>query len=86
MDKYRKKIDKIDEHLVELLDQRMGLAFELGKIKKEKGLPVNVPEREQEIFDKLKALPKETIRDDELEELFERIIAIGRRHGKRATR
>ena len=34
MDKIRKKIDKIDEQLVKLLDERMGLAFELGKLKK----------------------------------------------------
>lgn len=86
MDKYRKKIDKIDEQLVQLLDERMGLAFEIGKLKKEKNLAVLDAAREREVFDKLNALPKETIRDDELRELYEHIIAISRRHGERGMR
>jgi chorismate mutase/prephenate dehydratase len=86
MEKYRKKIDKIDEQLTRLLDERMGLSFEIGKIKKEKNMPVYVPEREKEIFERLRTLPKETIRDEELEELFRQIIRISRLHGERGTR
>jgi monofunctional chorismate mutase len=86
MEKQRKRIDKIDEQLTKLLDERMGLSFEIGKIKKEKKLPVYVPEREREIFETLKALPKETIRDDELEDLFRHIIKISRDHGERGAR
>ena len=86
MDKFRKKIDKIDEQLVKLLDERMGLAFELGKIKKSKGLIVLDANREKEVFDKLQALPKQTIRDDEIKELYEQIIRISRLHGERGMR
>ncbi|MBW6458537.1 MAG: chorismate mutase [FCB group bacterium] len=86
MEKYRKRIDKIDEQLTKLLDERMGLSFEIGKLKKEKEMPVYVPEREKEIFERLRALPKETIRDDELEALFRHIIRISRLHGERGIR
>ncbi|MEA2077811.1 MAG: chorismate mutase [Candidatus Marinimicrobia bacterium] len=86
MDKFRKKIDKLDEQLVKLLDERMGLAFELGKMKKEEGRDVLDVDREQEVFEKLQALPKECIRDDEIKELFEQIIRISRLHGKRGMR
>ncbi len=86
MDRFRKKIDKIDEQLVKLLDERMGLAFELGKMKKDKGKDVFDANREEEIFERLNALPKECIRDDEIKELYEQIIRISRLHGKRGMR
>ncbi|MDD3094885.1 MAG: chorismate mutase [Candidatus Neomarinimicrobiota bacterium] len=86
MEKLRKKIDHIDEQLVKLLDERMGLAFEIGKIKKEKGLPVLDAGRETEVFAHLQALPRISIRDDELQELFEHIIRISRSHGARGLR
>ncbi len=83
MDKYRKKIDKIDEQVVKLLDERMSIAFELGKLKKELDRGIFDADREEEVFNKLKALPKESIRDDEVEELYKEIIRISRLHGKR---
>jgi chorismate mutase/prephenate dehydratase len=86
MERFRKKIDKIDEQLVKLLDERMELAFELGKLKKEKGLGVFDGSREKEVFEKLKALPKQTIRDDEIIALYEEIIRISRMHGERGMR
>lgn len=86
MERFRKKIDKIDEQLVKLLDERMELAFELGKLKKEKGRGVFDASREKEVYDKLKALPKQTIRDDEIETLYQEIIRISRLHGERGMR
>jgi chorismate mutase len=61
----------------------MGHAFEIGKLKKEKSRDVFDGSREDEVFVKLKALPKECIRDDEVKELYEHIITISRKHGKR---
>lgn len=86
MDKFRKKIDKIDEQLVKLLDERMELAFELGKLKKEKDKGVFDADREKEVFEKLQALPKQTIRDNEIKDLYEEIIRISRLHGERGMR
>ncbi|RKY56253.1 MAG: hypothetical protein DRP93_01800 [Candidatus Neomarinimicrobiota bacterium] len=86
MDKFRKKIDKIDEQLIKLLDERMELAFELGKLKKFAGRGVIDADREEEVFIKLQALPKQTIRDNEIKELYEQIIRISRLHGERGMR
>jgi len=83
MDKFRKKIDRIDEQLVKLIDERMELAFELGKLKKEQGRGVLDGDREKEVFEKLKTLPKQTVRDDEIETLYKKIIQISRLHGER---
>ena len=86
MDEQRKKIDRIDRTLLRLLDERMELAEIIGKIKGEKGLPVYDAAREAEVLQKLRSLPARSIGNDEVQELFQHIIRISRRHGERGMR
>ena len=51
----RLNIDMIDRDLVRLLASRHELAMEIGRMKAEKGEPVRVPEREQELLDIIRA-------------------------------
>ena len=44
----RQKIDAIDEELIRLFCQRMEVSKAVGAYKKERSLPIFVPEREQE--------------------------------------
>ena len=44
----RKEIDQIDDKIVALFCQRMEVSAKIGAYKKERNLPVFVPEREQE--------------------------------------
>ena len=44
----RKEIDQIDEQLVQLFLRRMDVAARIADYKKEHGLPVFIPAREQE--------------------------------------
>ena len=44
----RLEIDKIDNELVTLFCQRMEIAAKIAEYKKENGLPIFVPRREQE--------------------------------------
>lgn len=53
---HRKAIDEIDSHILKLLNERAGHVLAIGEIKKEKGSPVWVPEREQAIYDRLAEL------------------------------
>ena len=53
LNEIRQEIDSIDEKLVELLDRRMDLALEVGNIKKEQGLPIFNPKREEEVLNKV---------------------------------
>ena len=55
IDKLRKEIDKIDEQLVDLLNERAGVVVKVGKLKNKGDKPVYVPNREKEVF-KLLAL------------------------------
>jgi len=44
----RQKIDAIDEEMIRLSCQRMEVSKAIGAYKKERNLPIFVPEREQE--------------------------------------
>ncbi len=48
----RKQINEIDAELVRCFDARMKVALEIGKYKKENGLPVFDPARERAVLDK----------------------------------
>jgi chorismate mutase len=43
-------IPKLDEEMVHLLAERMDVCKEIGRFKKERGLPIFVPEREAEVL------------------------------------
>jgi len=53
MKELRKKIDRIDSKISELLDERARIVKEIGKEKKQKKEPVFAPEREAKILNKL---------------------------------
>ena len=46
----REQIDQLNAQLLKLLNQRALVAKEIGLLKKNEGLPVYVPEREQAIL------------------------------------
>lgn len=54
LDKHRKEIDKIDDNIIELLEQRFNLVVEIGQYKKENNLPVFDAKRESAIKQKFK--------------------------------
>ncbi|MEY7847901.1 chorismate mutase [Natrarchaeobius sp. A-rgal3] len=43
----------VDEEILELIDERMAIADEIGRIKAREGLPVEVPEQESVVLDRV---------------------------------
>ncbi len=56
LEKLRKQIDHLDEKLIKLLNERVNVALEIGKTKKESGGEIYVPAREKAVFDKISEL------------------------------
>lgn len=50
---YRTEIDLLDRQIVELLNKRAAVVHEVGKLKKEAGLPVTAPAREKQVLDRV---------------------------------
>ncbi len=57
--KLREKIDRIDEEILTLLNERARLARRIGEIKIKRGLEIHVPERERAIFEKILKINRE---------------------------
>ena len=50
IDDLRDRINSIDDELLRLFNERAKLALEIGRMKKEQGLPIHIPSREEQII------------------------------------
>src|SRR5258708_40073831 len=75
---WRKKIDELDAQLVELLNERASAAQEIGKLKRNTNLPIYEPDRERIIFENVRKANRGPLPDNELRQVFERIIDVMR--------
>ncbi|BFN36222.1 chorismate mutase [Fidelibacter multiformis] len=82
----RAHIDRIDKSLVDLLSQRMELAYQIGQEKGKTGQPVTVPGREEEIYHSLEGQESRFLTSEDLKSLFAQIIALGRKAGEKGAR
>lgn len=74
----RDKIDAIDDKLLALLNQRMQIVKEVGKLKKQENTVIYRPEREQEIVDRLYKKTEGLLNREALEAIFLEIFAASR--------
>jgi len=56
IDVLRKRIDELDERLIELLNHRAEVVLEIGELKRGANVPIYAPEREQAILDRIAKL------------------------------
>lgn len=75
----RSRIDAVDRDLVRLLCERARLGIEIGHVKAAAGLDIFDPDRERDVLDRVRALDHEPIPDEDLADLYRRIIALTRR-------
>ncbi|MFA5779310.1 MAG: prephenate dehydratase [Elusimicrobiota bacterium] len=78
IEKIRSKIDRVDEGILKLLNERVKLAVEIGKIKSKKKEDIFVPLREREIISNLKNLNKGPITGEALSDIFREILNVSR--------
>jgi chorismate mutase len=74
IDDLRKRIDLLDESLVRLLNARAACALEIGRLKREMGIPIYQPDREKDVLNHVQALNSGPLDDQVIKRLFERII------------
>jgi chorismate mutase len=79
IEKWRRRIDLIDEQLMRLLNSRSACAVEVGKIKRVLGLPIYAPEREAWILERVMRENPGPLDPLAVRRVFERIIDESRR-------
>jgi len=75
LDSLRKQIDAHDIQIVDVINKRLTLAAEIGKIKRDTGGDIYVPEREDAVFRKVTAQNKGPIKDDALRAIYREVMS-----------
>ena len=71
----REKIDLLDRQLVELLNQRLALAAEIGKVKRSEGGQIYVAEREDAVLRKVTGQNQGPIKNEALRAIYREIMS-----------
>ena len=86
LDEIRRDIDRVDEVLVRLLNERARCVCEIGRLKKESGVEIYQPDREKDVLNHVRAVASEgPLGPDAIARLFERIIDEARRLERRVV-
>ncbi len=75
IDECRQQIDVLDKQIVDALNRRLSLAAEIGRIKREKGGPIYVAEREEQVFRKVVEQNNGPIQEPALRAIYREIMS-----------
>ena len=75
LDDIRKKIDHLDQQLLDLLSERADLVHEVGIIKKKEGLQIYAPERESALLKRLAELNKGRLPEHSIAAIYREIMS-----------
>jgi len=75
LEEIRKKIDEIDTELIRLLNDRADLVHEVGLIKKEAGLSIYAPEREEALLQRLVQKSKGRLPETAIRAIYREIMS-----------
>ncbi len=71
----RERISAMDRRLVDLLNQRARLVVKVGKIKREKGIPIYTPHREAEVLSRVLAMNAGPLPDRAIEGIYRELMS-----------
>lgn len=74
LEECRVLIDDVDRRIVELLNQRTKVVEEIGRVKREAGMPIYEPKREDQVFANVTDANHGPITQEAVRRVFERII------------
>jgi chorismate mutase/prephenate dehydratase len=70
----RAEIDRVDDEILRLLDERARLAAAAGAVKRAAGVPIHDPGREREIVERAKARTAGPLAAKAVGAIFEKIV------------
>jgi chorismate mutase len=75
---WRKKIDDMDEEIVQLINKRAEAAKAIGELKQKSTLPVYEPARETEVFEHVRRINPGPLSEEQIVDVYIRIIDVMR--------
>jgi chorismate mutase len=74
IDDLRERMDAIDDELLRLFNERAKLALEIGRVKKDLGLPIHVPSREEQIITRIQQENPGPLSPTSITRLYQQLI------------
>ena len=74
LDQLRLRLDAIDGQILALLSERAGAVLDIGDYKRKHGLPIHVPERENNVIKRLQTDNPGPLQGDAIERIYRTII------------
>jgi len=75
---WRDKVDDADRKLTALLNERAAAVVEIGRLKREFGMPIYEPNREREVITNVHSSNTGPLAERDLSQIYERIIDVMR--------
>lgn len=75
LSEFRKEIDVLDEQIVKSIEERAKIASKIGELKKESNVPVYRPDREREVYEKIKKLNKGPLPHSSMVSIYREIMS-----------
>ncbi len=75
LESLRHKVDAIDERLVPLLNERASLVVEIGKVKRQDGVPIYAPHREAAVLDRVLKLSQGPLTPRTIEAVYRELMS-----------
>lgn len=80
LSRLRDEIERVDRAMIDLIEQRVRLAREVGAIKRAAGLPLLDPAREAAVIRRAATLARDAkLGDDDVRQVFWHIVGLSRR-------
>ena len=80
---WRDKIDDLDRKLAALLNERAAAVVEIGRLKREAGMPIYEPNREIQVLDNVHRSSTGPLIESDLSKIYERLLDVMRNIQKR---
>ena len=78
LEEYRMQIDEVDRRIVALLNERIAVVENIGRVKRQAHLPVYEPKREDQVFANITSANHGPLTTQAVRGIFERIIDASR--------
>ena len=75
---WRKKIDELDEQIVQLLSERAAAAVAIGQLKAQNSAPIYEPLREQVVFEHVRRVNPGPLTGAQVQDVYERLMDVMR--------
>jgi chorismate mutase / prephenate dehydratase len=71
----RRSIDRLDEKIVDLLNERARVVAEIGRLKQRTNRPAYAPDRERQVFERLKRRNRGPLTNDTLQAIYRELMS-----------